>query len=141
MKNINDICTRGKKVIIRVDFNVPLDKNFNVTDNSRLIAALPTINKVAKEGGKAILISHLGRPKNGFDDKLSLQHIVNSLSILLKNKDILKEQRRIEIIAKIGLALQYLHELGVALVDFDASGILMSNDDNIETSIPRISRL
>lgn len=86
MKNINDICTRGKKVIIRVDFNVPLDKNFNVTDNSRLIAALPTINKVAKEGGKAILISHLGRPKNGFDDKLSLQHIVNSLSILLKNK-------------------------------------------------------
>ena len=86
MKNINDICTRGKKVIIRVDFNVPLDKNFNVTDNSRLIAALPTINKVTKEGGKAILISHLGRPKNGFDDKLSLQHIVNSLSILLKNK-------------------------------------------------------
>ena len=86
MKNINDICTRGKKVIIRVDFNVPLDKNFNVADNSRLIAALPTINKVAKEGGKAILISHLGRPKNGFDDKLSLQHIVNSLSILLKNK-------------------------------------------------------
>jgi phosphoglycerate kinase len=86
MKNINDICTRGKKVIIRVDFNVPLDKNFNVTDSSRIIAALPTIKKVTKEGGRAILISHLGRPKNGFDDKLSLQHIVNSLSILLKNK-------------------------------------------------------
>lgn len=86
MKNINDICTRGKKVIIRVDFNVPLDKNFNVTDNSRIVAALPTINKVAKEGGKVILISHLGRPKNGFDDKLSLQHIVSSLSILLNKK-------------------------------------------------------
>ena len=84
MKNINDICTKGKKVIIRVDFNVPLDNNFNVIDNSRIIAALPTIKKVVKDGGKAILISHLGRPKNGFDNSLSLKHIVNSLSILLK---------------------------------------------------------
>ena len=63
MKTIDNISFKGKTVLIRVDFNVPLDKNFNITDNSRIVAALPTIQKVITDGGKAIIMSHLGRPK------------------------------------------------------------------------------
>ena len=59
MKNISDISLKGKKVLIRVDFNVPLDKHFNITDGSRIKAALPTIKKVIADGGKAIIMSHL----------------------------------------------------------------------------------
>ena len=73
--------------MIRVDFNVPLDENFNITDNSRMVAALPTIQKVVADGGKAIIISHLGRPKNGFEERFSLKHIVAPLSNLLKNQN------------------------------------------------------
>ncbi len=68
----------NKKVIIRVDFNVPLDEHFNVTDDTRIRAAVPTIQKVLKDGGTAILMSHLGRPK-GKDDKFSLKHIISTL--------------------------------------------------------------
>ena len=84
MKNISDISLSGKKVLIRVDFNVPLDKHFNITDDSRIKAALPTIKKVISDGGKAIIMSHLGRPKNGYEEKFSLKHIIESLSDLLK---------------------------------------------------------
>ena len=84
MKNIKNILFRGKSVLIRVDFNVPLDKNFNVTDNSRIVAALPTIQTVIANGGKAIIISHLGRPKSGFEKRFSLKPIVKILSRLLK---------------------------------------------------------
>ncbi len=87
MKNINLISFQSKRVLIRVDFNVPLDRNLNITDDSRIIAALPTIKKVISDGGKAIIISHLGRPKNGFEEKFSLKHIVLHLSKLL-NKDV-----------------------------------------------------
>ena len=83
MKNIQDISLDGKRVLIRVDFNVPLDEHFNITDNSRILAALPTIKKVISCGGKAIIMSHLGRPKDGFEEKFSLKHIVNQLSKLL----------------------------------------------------------
>ena len=83
MKNIQDVSLDGKRVLIRVDFNVPLDEHFNITDNSRILAALPTIKKVISCGGKAILMSHLGRPKDGFEEKFSLKHIVNQLSKLL----------------------------------------------------------
>lgn len=72
----------GKKAVVRVDFNVPLDENFNVTDNSRIRAAIPTINKIAQTGA-VILMSHLGRPKDGPDDKYSLRHIVPELNKLL----------------------------------------------------------
>jgi len=68
--------------MVRVDFNVPLDENFNITDNSRISAALPTINKLISDGAKVILMSHLGRPK-GEEEKFSLKHIVNNLSELL----------------------------------------------------------
>jgi phosphoglycerate kinase len=69
----------GKRAIIRVDFNVPLDGNQKVTDDNRIRAALPTIKKVLSDGGSAILMSHLGRPKQGPEDKFSLKHIISTL--------------------------------------------------------------
>ena len=83
MKNIKDRNFKGEKIIVRVDFNVPLDKGFNITDDSRIIAALPTINKLISDGAKVILMSHLGRPK-GIENKFSLKHIVPHLSDVLK---------------------------------------------------------
>ena len=86
MKNISNIFLKGKKVLIRVDFNVPLDKHFNITDDSRIKAALPTIKKVIADGGKAIIMSHLGRPENGFEEKFSLKHTTKHLSNLLETE-------------------------------------------------------
>ena len=83
MKNISNISLSGKKVLIRVDFNVPLDEYFNITDDSRIRAALPTIKKVIQDGGKTIIMSHLGRPINEFEERFSLKHIVKHLSDLL----------------------------------------------------------
>lgn len=80
MKNIEQVNFEGKRVIVRVDFNVPLDENFNITDDTRIRAAMPTINKVINDGGMVILMSHLGRPKKNPDEKYSLKHIVNYLS-------------------------------------------------------------
>ena len=80
MTNIEQTNFNGKRVIVRVDFNVPLDENFNITDDTRIRAAMPTINKVINDGGKLILMSHLGRPKKNPDPKYSLKHIVNYLS-------------------------------------------------------------
>ncbi len=79
MTTVNDIDFKGKKALIRVDFNVPLDENFNVTDDTRIRAAKPTILKILEDGGSCILMSHLGRPKNK-ETEFSLQHIVKSLS-------------------------------------------------------------
>jgi phosphoglycerate kinase len=84
MNTIDTISLKGKTVLIRVDFNVPLDENFNIMDDSRMVAALPTIKKVIADGGKAVIMSHLGRPKNGFEERFSLKHIVKHLSNLLK---------------------------------------------------------
>ena len=75
MKTLNDFNFNNKKAIIRVDFNVPLDENFKVTDNTRIEAAKPTIDKIINEGGSVILMSHLGRPK-GVEEKYSLKHIL-----------------------------------------------------------------
>ena len=75
MKTLNDFNFNNKKAIIRVDFNVPLDENFKVTDNTRIEAAKPTIDKIINEGGSVILMSHLGRPK-GIEEKYSLKHIL-----------------------------------------------------------------
>lgn len=77
----------GKKALIRVDFNVPLDDSFNITDDTRIRAALPTVQKILKDGGSVILMSHLGRPKNGTEEKFSLKHLVNHLAELL-NTDV-----------------------------------------------------
>lgn len=83
MKTIDDLNFNGKKALIRVDFNVPLDENFNITDDNRIQGALPTIKKILKDGGSVILMSHLGRPKEGPTDKYSLKHIVKHLSDVL----------------------------------------------------------
>ena len=82
MKTLSDINFKDKKAVIRVDFNVPLDENFNVTDANRIEAAKPTIDKILQEGGSVILMSHLGRPK-GVEEKYSLKHIVAKVSEVL----------------------------------------------------------
>jgi phosphoglycerate kinase len=84
MKTVAQFNFSGHRAVIRVDFNVPLDKQtFAVTDDNRLRAALPTINKIINEGGAVVLMSHLGRPKTGPEDKYSLRHVVQPLSVLL----------------------------------------------------------
>ena len=80
MKTITDFNFEDKKVLIRVDFNVPLNEEFNVTDTSRIEAAKPTIIKVLEDGGSVVLMSHLGRPKGKINQDLSLQHICQSVS-------------------------------------------------------------
>lgn len=79
MKTVAAYNFAGKKAIVRVDFNVPLNEHFNIADDTRLKAAIPTINKILKDGGSAILMSHLGRPKNGPEEKFSLKHLVSYL--------------------------------------------------------------
>ena len=86
MKTINDFNFNNKKAIIRVDFNVPLNDQFQVTDDNRIVAAKPTIDKIINEGGIAILMSHLGRPKNGPEDQFSLKHIVSKVEEVLGKK-------------------------------------------------------
>ncbi|MCX6228972.1 MAG: phosphoglycerate kinase [Bacteroidia bacterium] len=83
MQTIEKYNFSGKKALIRVDFNVPLDENFNITDDTRMTAALPTIRQVIDNGGSAIIMSHLGRPKKGPEDKFSMKHLVPHLSTLL----------------------------------------------------------
>ncbi|MDQ3191561.1 MAG: phosphoglycerate kinase, partial [Bacteroidota bacterium] len=83
MRTPDDCNFSGKKALVRVDFNVPLDENFNITDDTRIRAALPTIKKIINEGGAVVLMSHLGRPKGLYQDKYSLKHIVKHLSDLL----------------------------------------------------------
>jgi phosphoglycerate kinase len=83
MKTINDFNFKSKKALIRVDFNVPLDENFHVTDANRIEAAKPTIDKILAEGGSVILMSHLGRPK-GKEEKYSLKHIVDTVAQVLE---------------------------------------------------------
>ena len=80
MNTIDDFNFKGEKALIRVDFNVPLNAQFEVTDETRIKAAIPTIQKILKDGGSAILMSHLGRPKEGPEEKFSLKHIIPNLS-------------------------------------------------------------
>ena len=89
MQTIDKFNFSGKKAIVRVDFNVPLDKvSLEVTDDTRIRGALPTIKKILGEGGSAILMSHLGRPKKGPEDKFSLKHVISVLSGHLDDKEI-----------------------------------------------------
>ena len=80
MKTIEDFNFKDKKVLIRVDFNVPLDNNYEITDFTRIKAVEPTIKYILSEGGSVILMSHLGRPKDGPEEKFSLVHLVGELS-------------------------------------------------------------
>ncbi len=83
MKTVDNQNFSGKKALIRVDFNVPLDKDFNITDDNRIQGALPTIKKILNDNGSVILMSHLGRPKSGPEEKFSLKHLVSHLSKVL----------------------------------------------------------
>jgi len=83
MKAIDSYNFKNKKALVRVDFNVPLDDKFNITDDTRIRAAIPTLKKILSDGGSLIIMSHLGRPKNVPEDKFSLKHIVAPLSKLL----------------------------------------------------------
>ncbi len=86
MKTVNNIDFKGKKALVRVDFNVPLNEDHKVVDNTRIRAVRPTIQKILKDGGSCILMSHLGRPKNN-EDKFSLRHVVGPLAEIL-GKDV-----------------------------------------------------
>src|SRR6476661_8595055 len=83
MSNFQNHNFSGQKALIRVDFNVPLNADFQITDDNRMRAAVPTIKKVLSDGGSVILMSHLGRPKEGPTEKYSLKHLVQHLSDLL----------------------------------------------------------
>lgn len=80
MKTVDSYNFAGKKALVRVDFNVPLDAQFNITDDTRIRATIPTITKILNDGGSAILMSHLGRPKDGPTEKYSLKHLLPTLS-------------------------------------------------------------
>jgi len=88
MSKFSDYNFKDQKTLIRVDFNVPLNDKFEITDDTRMKATVPTINKIIKDGGSVILMSHLGRPKDGPSGKFSLKHLVKHLETLL-NKEVL----------------------------------------------------
>jgi phosphoglycerate kinase len=83
MQTISTYDFKGKKALIRVDFNVPLNENFEITDDTRIVAAVPTIKKIMEKGGSPVIMSHFGRPKDGPNDKYSMRHLVGHLSDLL----------------------------------------------------------
>lgn len=83
MKTINDLNFKDKKALVRVDFNVPQDDQLKVTDNTRIVAVKPTVEKILNDGGSVILITHLGRPKGEVKDEFSLKHIVGEVSSVL----------------------------------------------------------
>ncbi|WP_370899064.1 phosphoglycerate kinase [Chryseobacterium gossypii] len=80
MKTINDFNFKDKKALVRVDFNVPQDDQLKVTDNTRIVAVKPTVDKILKDGGSVILMTHLGRPKGEVKDEFSLKHIVDDVA-------------------------------------------------------------
>ena len=82
-KTLSDISTQGKRVLMRVDFNVPLDENKKITDDKRIVESLPSIKKVLEEGGRLILMSHLGRPKGKVNPEYSLAPVASRLSELI----------------------------------------------------------
>src|SRR5690349_4383484 len=83
MSRFSDYNFSGKKALVRVDFNVPLNDKYEITDDTRMKAAIPTIHKIITDGGSVILMSHLGRPKEGPSEKYSLKHLVAHLIKLL----------------------------------------------------------
>ena len=105
MKTLQDFNFKNQKAIIRVDFNVPLDENFHVTDTTRIEAAKPTIDKILADGGSVILLSHLGRPK-GVEAKYSLKHIVKTASEILGTEVLFASDCVGEIAESVAINLQ-----------------------------------
>ncbi len=103
-KTIKDVEVKGKKVLVRCDFNVPQDATGKITDDNRIIGALPTIQYLLEHGAKVVLCSHLGRPKNGFEEKFSLKPVADRLNELLGNvvtlaKDVVGEDAAAKVAA------------------------------------------
>lgn len=92
MKTINEFNFQGKKVLVRVDFNVPQDNELKVTDSTRIHAAKPTIDKILNDGGSVILMTHLGRPKGKASDEFSLKHIKSEIEKVLEKEIIFSDQ-------------------------------------------------
>ena len=90
-KTVKDIDLKNKKVLVRCDFNVPMDENRNITDNRRIVAALPTIKYLLEQNCKVVLCSHLGRPKGEFKPEFSLKPVAKELSKLLGQEVIMAE--------------------------------------------------
>lgn len=86
MSVIDNYKFKDKKVLIRVDFNVPLDKDLNITDDTRIVTAIPTIRKILTDGGSVIIMTHIGRPKGKVKPEMSVNHIIGHLSLLLDTK-------------------------------------------------------
>jgi len=106
VRNVDSLNFAGKKALVRVDFNVPLDESFHVTDDTRIQAAVPTFKKILKDGGSVVLMSHLGRPKGGPEDKYSLRHIVPAVESALGQKISFAEDCRGEVASKKAAQLQ-----------------------------------
>jgi len=85
MHTIDDFRFSKKRALIRVDYNVPLDTSYHITDTTRIDATIPTIKKILDDGGSVILMSHLGRPKGGPEEKYSLKHLIPYLSDIFKH--------------------------------------------------------
>ena len=88
MSKFSDYNFKNQKALVRVDFNVPLNDQFEITDDSRMKAAVPTILKILNDGGLVILMSHFGRPKDGPEDKFSLKHLIHHLTELLGGRTV-----------------------------------------------------
>ena len=88
MSNFSNHNFSSQKALVRVDFNVPLNEQFEITDDTRMTATLPTIKKILSDGGSVILMSHLGRPKDGPTEKYSLKHLINHLKSLLSGVNV-----------------------------------------------------
>ena len=86
MKSIRDINFAGKKVMLRVDFNVPINEQGEITDDTRIRESMPTIEKLLADGAAIIIMAHFGRPKNGFDPSLSLAPVAKHLSKILNRE-------------------------------------------------------
>ena len=91
MKHIKDVNFKGKRVLLRVDFNVPVDENNTITDDTRIRKSLPTMKKLIDDGAKTIIMSHLGRPKAGFEEKFSLKNVAKRISEII-GKEVLFTQ-------------------------------------------------
>jgi phosphoglycerate kinase len=89
MSKFSEYNFKDETALVRVDFNVPLDDNFRITDDTRMTAAIPTIQKILNDGGSVVLMSHFGRPKSGPEEKFSLQHILPHLKELLSGVNVL----------------------------------------------------
>ena len=91
MKDIDKYIFKDKRVIIRVDYNIPMSEKLEIIDDIRIRESLPTINKVINDGGKVILLSHLGRPKGKYSEKYSLKHLVKHLNNIFQKEILFSE--------------------------------------------------